>query len=87
MSFELPDPPRDEDAATRSPETSGRDASSAATVPLKVSVKTKELVRLGAAMENCTQAEFVTRAVDRFIEAHADELREGFAAAGKALGV
>jgi hypothetical protein len=55
--------------------------------PLKVTKRTKELVRLGAAAERCTQGEFVRRAVDAFIEAHADELRARLASAKEALGV
>ena len=44
MSFELPDPPRDEDAATRSPETSGRDASSAAQIQRDYPRRLKRLI-------------------------------------------
>jgi hypothetical protein len=59
----------------------------AASVPLKVTKRTKELVRLGSSIERCTQGEFVKRAVDWFIEQPDTQaqLAEGLAHAHKVL--
>lgn len=64
---------------------SAKDRAAATSVPLKVTKRTKELVRLGAAMERCTQGDFVKRAVDHFIENHQDEIQAGLAHAAEVL--
>jgi len=53
--------------------------------PIKVSAKTKEQIRVAAALLNCGQSELVRRAVDEYTQRHGDELRAGIAGASAAL--
>jgi len=55
--------------------------------PIKVSVETKEQIRVAAALLSCGQAEFVGRAVSEYASRHADELRGGIAKASAALAL
>lgn len=54
---------------------------------IKVARRTRELVRLGSAMEHCTQDEFVDKAVAAFIDTHRDEIEGKLAQARKTLGL
>ena len=54
-------------------------------VPIKVYDGTKEQVRLMAAVSNVPQAEILQRAVNEFLERHADEFAAGLKRAGQAL--
>lgn len=47
--------------------------------PLKVTKKTKALVRLGATLNDCTMGAFVDEAVREFLVAHRDEIEAGLA--------
>jgi hypothetical protein len=58
-----------------------------ATSPIKVDSLTKEQVRLGAALLDCSQSEFVGRAVTEYTTRHASELRAGVAKASAALSL
>lgn len=53
---------------------------------IKVPARTRELVRLGASIERCTQEEFVERATKEFVENHRKEIESGFVYARKVLG-
>lgn len=55
--------------------------------PIKVDAQTKEQVRLAAALLDCSQAEFVGKAVGEYAVRHASELRAGVAKASAALSL
>jgi hypothetical protein len=55
--------------------------------PIKVSVETKEQIRVAAALLNCGQSELVGRAVDEYTQRHVDELRAGIVGANAALAL
>lgn len=56
-----------------------------ANAPLKVSRRTKETVRLGAAILACSQGEFIDRAVAEYLERHAEEMPRRVEAAREAM--
>jgi len=53
--------------------------------PIKVSHKTKENIRLAAAVSNITHAELVEKAVEEFLRNHNKEIEEGLAHTKKLL--
>lgn len=53
--------------------------------PLKVSERTRERVRLMAALTGRTQAEIVDEAIGQYVERHADEFAHGLKRAREAL--
>ena len=53
--------------------------------PIKVTDLTKERIRVAAGTAGITQAEFVDRAVNEYIERHSDELFEGLRRAREVL--
>lgn len=55
--------------------------------PLKVSKRSKELIRLGAAIEHCTMGQFLERAVREFLVTNREEIEAGMAHAREVLGV
>lgn len=54
--------------------------------PIKVSERTKEMIRLGAVMKGTTQGELVDRAVAQFFVTHRDEVEARIAHVREVLG-
>lgn len=52
---------------------------------VKVSERTRELVRLGSTLNRCTQGEFVDKAVAEFLSTHRDEVEAGLQHAREVL--
>lgn len=52
---------------------------------IKVSGRTKRLIRLGATMNECSMGAFVDEAVAEFLANHADEIEAGLAHARSVL--
>lgn len=54
---------------------------------VKVTAETRDRVRIAAAVTGRSQSEVVAAAVSEYVQRHADELRQGLAAAEEALSL